>query len=381
MKEIYLLGSVQAVFFAILLFTKKQKQANDFVLTFFILLLGLDTLFNYSVSVGWYNQYPSIILSDFAYWALLGPLLFLYIDTTSKRKNIKALHLIHLLPLLVVFTFFSDYIFFHMHSKTLGAYYMETQYFTTEIGVYFWEIISPVYYVLAAFKLYKHRKEIKHYYSSKKGVSLEWLNYLTHGFGLYLIIGSGSLLLRQIFNVEIPFSVYQFSGIVMVIYIFGIGFWGYKQQGIHLNFQQEEPIKKLYLEKTPPLKRYERSGLTNDESKKFFQELKTYMIQEKPYLDCELTIKKLAIDLGASTHKLSQVINENGNMNFYEFINQYRIEEIKKRLTDNKNDQFKIESIAYDCGFNSKSSFYTLFKKHTSQTPSQYKKECLTQTG
>lgn len=382
MKEIYLIGCVQALFFAFLLASKKGKKLNDTVLTFFVLLLGMDLLYNYAIEIKMHEKYPAIILSDFAYWALLGPLLYLYIDTTVKSNKLQLHHLIHLLPLTIVILFFSDYIFNHMLHKTLGAYYRETQYITTEIGVYFWEIISPVYYILAAIKLYKHRSRIKSFYSYQKGVSLHWLNYLTHGFGLFLIVGTTSLLLYQLFGIEIPFSVYKFSGIILTLYIFGIGYFGYKQKAIlSATSITAEETKKLTIEKKLNPQRYEKSGLSNEDAEQIYNSLKELMNTGKPYLDCELNIGALAKKLDTTTHKLSQVINERYNKNFYEFINAYRIDEVKKQLLDEKNAQFKIESLAYDCGFNSKSSFYTLFKKYTSLTPSQYRKQYQAQTA
>jgi len=97
------------------------------------------------------------------------------------------------------------------------------------------------------------------------------------------------------------------------------------------------------------------------------------MQKDKPFLESEITINRLADLLGTSIHKLSQVINEEHNRNFFDFINYYRINEVKKLLSDSTIDDFKIESIAYDCGFNSKSSFYAIFKKHTHLTPTEYR--------
>jgi AraC-like DNA-binding protein len=76
-----------------------------------------------------------------------------------------------------------------------------------------------------------------------------------------------------------------------------------------------------------------------------------------------------------STHHLSQLINEGLNQNFFDFVNSYRIEEIKKQLHDPKLSHIKIEEIAFQNGFNSKSAFNTAFKKFTQTTPSQFRKE------
>ena len=98
------------------------------------------------------------------------------------------------------------------------------------------------------------------------------------------------------------------------------------------------------------------------------------METEKPYLDGKLSLKKVATDLGISTNYLSQVINENLNKNFFDFVNEYRVEMVKEMIIDPSNKNYTLLAIAYDCGFNSKSSFNSIFKKHTGLTPTEYQK-------
>jgi AraC-like DNA-binding protein len=94
----------------------------------------------------------------------------------------------------------------------------------------------------------------------------------------------------------------------------------------------------------------------------------------KPFLEPELTIYKLAEELKVPRHHLSQVINEKAQKSFFDFINSYRIEEVKKLLADPKMANRNILGIALDCGFNSKATFNAAFKKFTGMTPSAYQK-------
>jgi tetratricopeptide (TPR) repeat protein len=123
-------------------------------------------------------------------------------------------------------------------------------------------------------------------------------------------------------------------------------------------------------------KKYEKSTLTPKQAEIYQQELLTFIEEKKPYLDCELTVNVLAEQLAISTRHLSQVINEQIDKNFCDFINHYRVEEAKKILMQTKeNKEISILNIAFDVGFNSKSSFNTVFKKHTGMTPSQFRKK------
>jgi AraC-like DNA-binding protein len=97
------------------------------------------------------------------------------------------------------------------------------------------------------------------------------------------------------------------------------------------------------------------------------------MIEKKPFLDCNLSLTELAESLGIFNHYLTQVLNDELNQNFYDFINSYRIEEFKKLLLDKKYNRYTLYAIALEAGFNSKSTFNRIFKNFTGLTPSQYK--------
>src|SRR5207253_4265417 len=105
--------------------------------------------------------------------------------------------------------------------------------------------------------------------------------------------------------------------------------------------------------------------------------LQNYMQQNKPFLDSELTLDELAVQLQVKPKLLSQTINEVAQQNFFEFINHYRIEEAKRLLTNPKDKKITVLEVMYEVGFNSKSSFNTLFKKATGLTPSEFKKNHL----
>jgi len=94
--------------------------------------------------------------------------------------------------------------------------------------------------------------------------------------------------------------------------------------------------------------------------------------KEKPFLNPELSLPELADSLEVSRNQLSSVINKIHKKNFYEFVNQFRVDEVKKLMEDPKNKHLKLISLAYDAGFNSKASYYRIFKQLTEMTPTQY---------
>jgi AraC-like DNA-binding protein len=104
------------------------------------------------------------------------------------------------------------------------------------------------------------------------------------------------------------------------------------------------------------------------------QKLNSFMKTEKPYLNPSLSIRNLAEDIQMNSRDLSILINQNLEKHFFDFVNEYRIEEAKIILKDSSKKEFTILEILYEVGFNSKSSFNTAFKKHTGYTPTEYRK-------
>ena len=99
------------------------------------------------------------------------------------------------------------------------------------------------------------------------------------------------------------------------------------------------------------------------------------MENEKVYVDANISLQSLAEKMSIAPHQLSQVLNERLDRNFSDFINFNRIEEAKRILKSPQGAQQKIDTVAFQVGFNTTVAFYRAFKKYTNITPTQYKKE------
>ncbi len=115
------------------------------------------------------------------------------------------------------------------------------------------------------------------------------------------------------------------------------------------------------------------SGLDSTKSKQYLERIEAYMNEKKPYLNGKLTIRQLSDQLGISGNHISQAINENLGVNFFDYVNAFRVEEVKQRINAPEFKHLSILGIAMDAGFNSKSSFNQIFKKSTGFTPSEFK--------
>jgi len=373
-------GIVLALLFFALIITKKNKQTRDYLLAFFIFLLGTYLLIKYVFENELYTSYPIIIYLDICYWVLLGPTLYVYTMVSTRGDNyLRIQYLYTLIPAFLVILFFSEYIF----GNPLGLV-SEDEYFPLYviIGFIIWLYNSPIFYVLTIIALKKHQKNIKNHYSYSKSVDLRWLYYLSHGFAIFILFLVSKGITRILFDWEIPLDNYNISIFVVFVYIFGIGFYGYRQGGIFDNtvkynydFKKEQTPQKTNRPSNHQNGSYQKSGLNKEEALLVLNKLKGIMDSEQPYLESNLDLPSLANKVEISTHKLSQVINEYLNKNFFDFVNEYRVEKVKELLSDPSYNQFKIVSLAYDSGFSSKSTFYNLFKKIVRMTPADYRQK------
>lgn len=105
------------------------------------------------------------------------------------------------------------------------------------------------------------------------------------------------------------------------------------------------------------------------------EKLKNIMNEKSLYKNPNLNLQDLSKEINISSHQLSQFLNNNLGKNFTSFVNEFRINEACKIITSS--DKLTLESVGYDVGFNSKSTFFAAFKKHTGTTPLNYQLQAL----
>ncbi len=120
--------------------------------------------------------------------------------------------------------------------------------------------------------------------------------------------------------------------------------------------------------------KYSSSSLKGVEEMKLFFNLKSLIESETLYLDPDLTLKKVADRLATNTKYLSQVVNRHARKNFQQFLNDYRVAEVKHKIGSRDFENLTLYGIAMQCGFKNKSTFYKVFKEMTGQTPRDFLK-------
>jgi AraC-like DNA-binding protein len=368
MDAILYIGISQTLFAGILIALKKPRMLANQILAAWLLIICVEmviVLINETL-VGLYH----IRILPYLY----GPLLLLYAKlVTSERPRFDPRYLWHFTPFFVFLIASLIFIDQRVMDGTEGYLVMD-RFIPFRIVYAITFFVSITAYSVATFVVInRHQRRLKELLSYSSGkVTLQWLLGLSitfyTGYVLMFIFG-GIDILTGILNFD-PYEI-SFIGLTLLTFLFGV--FGFHQPSIfeEVVHYHEEDNGSLNNNGAEPRK-YQRSGLKQKDVALYIRKLEEYMEKEKPYLDRELSIFDLSTRLHIPRHFLSEIINEHMGKNFYTLVNDYRIDEVKRRLVDPQYKNLTILAIAYDSGFNAKSSFNTIFKEKTGVTPSEY---------
>ncbi|RXM50473.1 MULTISPECIES: helix-turn-helix domain-containing protein [unclassified Chryseobacterium] len=228
-------------------------------------------------------------------------------------------------------------------------------------------LVQALFYTLLSYiTIRKHQRKIQQFSSNTEGINLNWLEYI-------ILVILAVNIIYVVYNLFYdPKSLNFFINAVFLLVIYCVGYYSLKQKEIYpLEEKQREEL--ISIQDDSDSEEVKKKLISDEELLRIKLKLEKSMESQKPYLDSELNLIKLAEMLSVSTHHLSYVINTGFQKNFFQYVNEFRVEYAKQLLKDS-NSKLSILGIAYESGFNSKTSFNTTFKKVTGQTPSEFKK-------
>lgn len=271
----------------------------------------------------------------------IGPFLYFYVKRLAKPKsNIEQewkYHLAVLIPIAIIVGYFYS---FEEHVELWQNFVVRGIY-----NVWIFYIFLSLYTVREVFKKLTDTSQ-----------DLDLLD-----FWLSSLILCNLLLVSMYYTLDFT---YYISGALSFSFLLYVS-WAF------IYFNKENRI--LYLSDD---KKYGDKKIEEGEAGQLAKSLKALMEQEKMFIESNLNLPLVAKKVKTSPHRLSKYLNDNLNKSFTQYINEYRIEEAKKLIL--QKGHLTLEAIGYEVGFNSRSTFYSSFKKYTGQTPSAYKKtNCL----
>ena len=393
MTTLIAIGSVQALFLAALAFAKPRRSISDALLSTLLALLA--AMFATAFAALAYDL-PDLLLLLTNAGLLIAPVFFLYTRSLlSHAPGLRRRDLLHFLAYGLSWLYWLGMILAGLEGR-LDQYFLESRFSARSVwfnAVLLAELVCvPIYVFLSLRELAAYRRFIAQRLAYREGVDYRWLVFLTRAVSiLWALLAIPDFLSQHGIGPETtPTLLWSFVAATPLV--FYLGFFGLRQTsvfqdpGLTASLTEPLPSSETTVEPTKapsapqkptaptqtPGAKYRKAGLDRSAAQEMLQRLEEVMAQDQPYLDPKLSLGDLAARAEMSAHYLSQLINEHLETSFYDFVNGYRVDAFKRRISRGDHQTRTLLAIALDCGFNAKSSFNRIFKKATGQTPSAY---------
>lgn len=352
---------------AIFLLRNNGRKRPNLLLGTLLFLFSLNLVNNLVFWTNYGLVLPHMMAMSATFHFLYGPLFYFYvINVLDPEREWRRSDLIHLLPFALYFIWVSPIYFQSAASKL--AQLQEVMQNEFQLSATGWIVVTAKTIHMAAYTL---MVGVLYYNGEPRWTQIDFnriseqKNRWTGSVTLCMAGYVASYILFFLLMALVGYSItYDYAiSFAMSGFIFTVGYLGF--------------LRPDYLYEAHNGLKYENSSLNREKSKRYLEQLLNYMEKEKPYRDGDLRINDLAEELSIPSHHLSQVINNQMEKNFFEFVNSYRIRDAKTFLSDPEKKDFKVLRIAFESGFNNKTSFNNAFKSEVGMTPTQFRKRRL----
>ncbi|CZF86171.1 helix-turn-helix domain-containing protein [Grimontia marina] len=385
-----LFGVIQSGLLAVLFLSHNQLGASRKWLAAMSFALALVLLDSFSYQRDLHTEYPHILGLVFPLSLVFSPLVYGYISHLL-RKQIDRAYFWHFSPFVLSLILLIPFYFQSSANKAAlltGSSAELTPWYLTP-GVAFVVLAAiiqgQVYLWLCVKATLRTINALKGYYSSPSKITLTWTIALQLALFLFWTLDVVYLILDSAGVTGFPIN--QISDLMLLFIVTVLTVLGFQKKTLFEPLIQQPEARSVEnnpAQEIPQVSdetkspgsekgkaKYEKSSLTAALAEVLFTEISQHMESHQSYLDSELSLKQLAEETGHSLHNVSQAINQHQQLNFFDFVNQYRVEVVKAQLISHP--AMPIIDIGLHSGFNSKSAFYTAFRKHTGMTPSQFR--------
>lgn len=364
LKIFYAAAAIQGVLLAFLLWRARNNQPANKILAFLLLLISFHLILVGFDEREFFMKFPHLSRISWVIGTLYGPLVFLFMQQIIRLK-VKA----YWTPLLFVpflLTFVSLIPYF-LESAAEKRTYLDA-FETARADDFGWinQFVSIVHIFFVVgnliFYLRWERRQSEEF-SSMEAVRIKWLRkFLVF---LLVITGVGVLIFfSRIWNIVFLSDLYRFHFFGIVLLFYWLSYKALTQPVLFgMTYSQPEPVVPASIEKRT------QSGTENEA---VFQKVRSVLEKDRLYLKSDLTLTELALKAGYTRNQVSHAINSSFDGNFFDFINDFRVEEFKRQALSPDKQHLTQLGIAMESGFNSKASFYSVFKKKTGMTPAAF---------
>ncbi len=374
---VLLLAMVQGIIIALLLLVRglRRRQVRDFFLAGLLFALATSLI---SYTIGFMGAYDyareqgwDLTFFPFGNSFLYGPLIWLYVQTVTDRQ-------------------FRWHTGLWKHFILPGAYYL--------LSFYLWSLpmeeknhaehlpldtlqdlllaLTLGYYLLRSLRRFAtYRRLLDHEYSNTSRLVLDWLRNFLYVFTAYFVVNLA-------FNLTNLWVALWYTGWfwleltrAVLLYYISVTGWAFTQKTVVPFDLLEQREVQLSSAQTGLLAEKTSAGKTvfsPEELAQRREKLSAFMQENRPWLDPDLTLSQLAQLTGMNVSQLSYLVNAGFGKNFNDFINAFRVEEVKRKMNAPDTAHLSLLGVAFECGFNSKATFNRAFKKATGVAPSAF---------
>lgn len=357
----YLSSVFITCFSAFLILGKTKKQTADYLLAIWFFIIAIHLIFFILFYSGQFSSFPYLLGLDIPLPLIHGPMLYLYILCLTGQQPNRYKWLLHFAPAILTYIYLISFFTLTSQEKIHVYEYGNTAYRFFRKIIMVIIILSGILYVtLSIMTVRQYKRRISDLYSNTEKINLNWSYYLITGIALIWV----AVIMK---NETLIFTLIGLF--ILVASYFGIS---------HANIlglsaiQSNNSEEKQVVNENSITVKYQKNFAGEEVIQSIYQKLSFRMEHEKLYKDPELNLNQVAVLLNVHPNILSQTINSVENKNFYDYINQHRIEEFKRIVILPENQKFTILSLAFESGFNSKTSFNRNFKKYMDCSPREF---------
>lgn len=336
-----LIISGQGFFLFFIFLFRKKKRFSDWFLAALVFIFSYHILYIFLIKSGYIFSFPYLIATCFCLQTLI-PVTFYWYITKYNQANFQIEDWPHLLPFVFHFLLWVPFFFSSSQEKIMVLSGDSSYSIYQQLGFPGFVILQMLLFVFYSYKIREHYIQLTNGWVNK----ISWIFLIVSFF--YLIDGTTYLLTGS--------QYYPMYHIILAILIYFIAYQSF-------NYQKEVFRKP----------KYSNSKLNDQSLQSLIDILDSYMRTKQPYLSKGIKLEDISKAIEYSDNEISQAINSYYEMSFPDYLNNFRIEEAKRLLKDDKDNELKNLAVAFDSGFNNKVSFYNYFSKFVGMTPKEFR--------
>jgi len=347
-EVILLLIIYQSIIFLVFLIPKRSSKTS---LNNSLRLIYLLIIIHFIYILVENNFLNKMLMFGIVFGFIYGPIFNLYTKSLILKKINAKRQILHFLPSGLAFIFVVLCNIFSWRTLVEHEF----------VYIIIVSACILIYLIASLILLHNYKRLLPQLRSNLDNISLGWLKII-----IYLVIAAIILtFLENIISsskINIEDILITLVFLLILLIVIGLYYMGFRQADIFPGLEEDE------IAQINQIKKYD---ISSEDKEKISLEIDTFIENQQIFKGFELSINDLARELNISPRKISYVINDVYKMNFYDFINSYRIKFARELLISTNSP---VKEIMYESGFANKSTFNANFKKHIGLSPSEFRK-------